>query len=90
MSSKRHLRKRQCGDKIKFRTKEDALRKIDYLENTRDVERSNNTGTATNHLGRAGRRSLVVYECRFCGMFHIGHNPRMQNSRAQYEQRKVS
>lgn len=65
MASKRRLRRRQCGSKVRYPTREmakDAMCSV--IRN-----------------GRKHGGWLHVYPCRFCGGFHYGHRPKIHNER---------
>lgn len=60
MSSKRHVRRKQCSGKHRHASQADAISHIHSLKSS----------------GRARPGVMTPYRCRFCGGFHIGHTPR--------------
>lgn len=59
MSSKRAIRRRQCGKKQRFATEQAAVQAIRSL-----IARKGPQGGW-----------LTPYRCAFCGGFHFGHAP---------------
>lgn len=59
MASKRHVRRKQCGKKQRFTTRDTAKDAMYALI------RKNKTGGGYLH----------IYPCCFCGGFHFGHAP---------------
>ena len=60
MSSKRAVRRRQCEGKVRFASREEAWWRV------RPTLRASIVGHS---------RHLAPYSCRFCGGWHLGHNP---------------
>jgi hypothetical protein len=63
MSSKRGLRRKECGTKARHASEENA--RVHWRRLMR-LERSS---------GQSPTGKLCVYLCRFCGSWHVGHMP---------------
>lgn len=59
MSSKRHVRRKQCSGKHRHASEADAKGHIYQLRAS----------------GKTRAGVLTPYRCSFCGGFHIGHRP---------------
>lgn len=62
MASKRRIRRKACGDKIRYETMQKA---IDALTSAK--RRGIVKSRTTDHLN--------AYRCGFCGGYHWGHKP---------------
>lgn len=61
MSSKRHLRRKGCGDKVRHATREAARAHLFGL---------------VRKFDKPSSERLETYQCRFCRGWHVGHPPR--------------
>lgn len=67
MSSKRHVRRKECGRKAKFPDAESAQRAA--------------VKARIGNAARGDNWWLNVYPCKFCGQYHFGHSTKKRGKR---------